>query len=149
MAKIGVYSNNAEAVIVQKMKVPRGNIFSMQESQKAVDKIQTGDTLCVASIVNIFSSVGALKATMEMLMSRSCEFASCNEKKLSFNAIRQLQPSVRQTIQWFADTEVYMESTLNKCKMDYGQRAWALGEMRKNQVLLLAHIMNNDTHYYK
>ena len=145
--KIGVVSNDYEVLTLEKMKVPKKNIFTVQNSNKAANALRAGDAFCVASISNVFSSVEGLRGTMEWLTSLGGEFISCDERRLNFSVAKPLQLSVRETVGRLAQAERDMEYMLNQCKMDFNQRSAVLSAMKKRQVALLAYVLNNETQY--
>lgn len=149
MAKLAVV-NNVVGIRMATMKgVPKENIFTVEEFDLA-STIKTDDSLCVTSIVDVFDSVKAFLSALKVLRSRSCEFISRDERRLNFSVVRPLQSSVYRTIEQFVNTENFTANILMGERSFYSSsesKERALSTVGKNQISLLAHVLDNETHH--
>jgi len=145
MAKLGLISNGVDELIVKKMGVNNKNMFSLQNSRELAQRLQRGDTLCVASVGSVNKSVNGLWNTFNDLSNSGVDFASCDEKRLNFSVDKPLPSTVRQTITIMSQAENEILALLSYCRMDSGHRVQAGIRIQAELLRILTHIFNNET----
>jgi hypothetical protein len=145
--KYGLFSSEAERIILRKMGVAQRNIIPVSSWNSISGGVKSADTVCVASIMSIAGNVNALYSILCGLSSSGVGFISCDEKRLSFSSAKPLQNNIQNTIRCFAQIENENISFLSNCQINANHCSLAIAQIQKGSMQLLAHVFNNETIY--
>jgi hypothetical protein len=142
---VGLVRNEAEALVVSKMKVYSKNIFF--DTSSLMQRISVGDTLCVATVSSLAGSVNGLCSVLYSCANNGVDFKSNLERRLSFGTAKSLQIPIQNTLGFFAKAENDLIAYLGRCEMNAVHRDSAIATLQNTLLQLVAFTFNNNSVY--